>query len=98
MRVVKWVMDRAHGRVSAVQSPFGWTPTHADLEWGGLDYGTHGFREVMEIERAAGHAEADDQAKFFARFGDRLPPAMERQRRALIARLDAAPEVWWPAA
>ena len=96
MRVLKWIVDRVHGRAEAAESPFGLVPRHRDLTWTGLDYGAEDFRHLMEIDRGAGREEADDTRDLFGRFGDRLPQQLERQRQALARRFDDTPEVWRP--
>ncbi len=95
MRVLKWIVDRARGRAAeAVESPFGLMPRHEDILWTGLDFDAATFYRLMEVKRDAGKSEALGQKELFDRFGDRLPEELERQRRALEDRLDAAPEVW----
>ena len=95
MRVLQWIVERTRGRArDAVESPFGLMPRHEDLNWQGIDYDKADFHYLMEVDRAAGLAEAEDQLALFATFADRLPKEMERQRAALVKRLNAAPEVW----
>jgi phosphoenolpyruvate carboxykinase (GTP) len=93
MRVLKWIIDRANGQVEAAESPFGAVPRYQDLNWQGLEYGKDKFDELMSIERDAGMTEVTGQKELFERFNDRLPDAMERQRKATAKRLEKAPEV-----
>ncbi len=96
MRIMQWIIDRVHGRVEAVESPFGLTPKYQDINWQGLDFDTNTYRAVMTINSEEAKAEAEDQRTFFGKMGNRLPAEMENQRQALLNRLANAPERWEP--
>ncbi len=93
MRVLKWIVDRVRGRSGCAESPFGYMPRRDDIVWDGLDYAADDFHELMKIERQAGLAEAEGQSDLFDKFSN-LPDEMNNQRKKLIERLKAAPEVW----
>ena len=37
MRILKWIVDRVHGRAQSNETPIGWTPYYEDVEWKGLE-------------------------------------------------------------
>ena len=94
MRVLEWIVQRANGKASAVESPFGLMPKREDLTWDGIQYDANKFYELMQVEREAAKAEAEEQKDYFAKFGDKLPPEMDMQRKLLLDRLGKAPEIW----
>jgi len=94
MRVLKWIVDRVHGRGYAVESPIGWMPRYEDIEWSGLDFPSQSFDDLMAVDRAAGTAEADAHGALFERFLDRLPKEFVYEREMLRSRLWRSPEVW----
>ena len=94
MRVLKWIVDRVHGRGFAVESPIGWMPRHEDLEWKGLDFPAGKFYELMAVGRDAGTAEAHSHEELFDRFLDRLPKEFTFERELLRSRLWRSPERW----
>jgi len=96
MRVLRWIIERLRGSAEAEECPFGMTPRHGDLIWDGLDFGAEDFLSVMAVDRREALDEAEDQKNLFDRFGNRLPGEMERQRQALIERLEKAPPEWRP--
>jgi phosphoenolpyruvate carboxykinase (GTP) len=49
MRVLKWVVDRAHGRTLGKETPIGWMPHYDDIEWEGLDFPKEKFEESYSV-------------------------------------------------
>ena len=87
MRVLKWILDRVHGRVPANESSIGWTPRYQDFEWSGLDYSEQEFDELQKIDSAEWQRELLWQDELFFRLNDRLPKELIFQRELLISRL-----------
>jgi phosphoenolpyruvate carboxykinase (GTP) len=98
MRVLKWIVDRVHGRADAVESPFGLMPRYEDITWEGLDFSKDKYLNIMNINRDGALAEAAEIRHFFDSFGSHLPPELEAERKKLEERAGAAPQVWSMAA
>ena len=88
MRVLKWIVDRVHGRVKAASGPFGMVPEYGDIDWSGLDFSQEKFTDLTHVNRDEGLAEVDDLATYFTRFGKHLPARIESERLALAQRLN----------
>ncbi len=99
MRVLEWVVDRCAGRASAVESPLGWMPAEADLQWDGLSDGVRaGFRDAMTLHREDWVRELVLHEELFVKLYDRLPKEFVLKRELLLAALWRAPETWVPRA
>jgi phosphoenolpyruvate carboxykinase (GTP) len=94
MRVLKWIVDRVHGRGFAVESPIGWMPRYEDIEWTGLNFPAKSFHDLMSVGREAGTAEAHSHEELFDRFLDRLPKEFTFERELLRSRLWRSPDRW----
>ena len=100
MRVLKWIVDRVNANANgdantnAVESPIGLMPTHGDITWNGLEYDNDHFHHLMEVDREGAMRDVEEQQEFFAKFNERLPEEIEKQRINQIGRLESAPEVW----
>jgi phosphoenolpyruvate carboxykinase (GTP) len=94
MRVLKWIVDRVHGRGYAVESPLGWMPRYEDVEWNGLDFPADKFYDLMAVGRDAGAAEAHAHEEEFDQFFDRLPRELIFERELLRSRLWRSPDRW----
>jgi len=87
MRVLKWVVDRAHGRSLGQETPIGWTPRYDDIEWSGMDFPEQKFDELQAFDHSAWRQEVLGQEELFLDLHDRLPPEMIYERELLICRL-----------
>ena len=87
MRVLKWIVDRAHGRALGQETPIGWTPRYEDIEWEGLDFPKEKYDELQAFDRLAWRQEVLGQEELFLDLHDRLPPEMIYERELLICRL-----------
>jgi phosphoenolpyruvate carboxykinase (GTP) len=94
MRVLKWIVDRVHGRAVGVESPIGWMPRYEDIQWEGLDYPAQAFNDLMAVGREAGRNEAHAHEELFDRFFDRLPKEFTFERELLRSRLWRSPDRW----
>jgi phosphoenolpyruvate carboxykinase (GTP) len=87
MRVLKWIVDRAHSRAAAKESAIGWVPRYRDIDWDGLDFPEEKFEELQSFDRGAWKAEVMGHEELFIELHDHLPPEMVYERELLICRL-----------
>ncbi len=95
MRVLKWIVDRCHGRAPAVQSPLGWMPPSDEIVWDGLtETVQEAFHDAMSLHREEWMRELLLHEELFIRLYDRLPKEMGLRRELMLAALSRAPERW----
>jgi phosphoenolpyruvate carboxykinase (GTP) len=94
MRVLKWIIDRVHGRGYGVESPMGYMPRHLDLHWRGLEFDSETFYKLMSVDREEATKEARSHEELFDNFFDRLPKEFVHHRELLKSRLWRSPKVW----
>jgi phosphoenolpyruvate carboxykinase (GTP) len=87
MRVLKWIIDRAHGRALAKETPIGWMPRYEDINWQGLDFPKEKFEQLQAFDRDAWRQEVLGHEELFLDLHDRLPPETIYERELLICRL-----------
>jgi phosphoenolpyruvate carboxykinase (GTP) len=86
-RVLRWIIDRCHGRAPARETQIGWMPRYREFDWTGLDYSREKFTECMRIDGPEWHRELISQTELFLKLHDRLPKELIFQRELLISRL-----------
>ncbi|MEO8481570.1 MAG: phosphoenolpyruvate carboxykinase (GTP) [Acidobacteriota bacterium] len=87
MRVLKWIVDRVHGRVPTRESPIGWLPRYEDIDWAGLDFPRETFDVLQDVDPAKWRREVIEHEELFIDLHDHLPPEMVYERELLICRL-----------
>src|SRR5262244_697399 len=87
MRVLKWIVDRAHVRVGGQETPFGWVPKAGDLDLSGLDIPAEKVDEATHIDAAEWKKELTDESEFFDLLGKSAPETLQLQRKLLLSRL-----------
>ena len=87
MRVLKWIVDRVHGRVLGREAPIGWMPRYADIEWKGLNFSKEAFDQLQHFDSAAWKQEVIGHEELFIELHDYLPPELVYERELLICRL-----------
>ena len=94
MRVLKWIVDRVHGRGYALESPLGWMPTYEDLHWEGLDYSKERFNALMAVNAQEWKNELLSQEELFTKLYDKLPKEFVFMRELILSALWRSPEKW----
>jgi phosphoenolpyruvate carboxykinase (GTP) len=88
MRVLKWIVDRAHGRALGRETPIGWMPRYSDIEWKGLEgFPQEKFDDLQAFDRAAWRSEVMAHEELFLMLHDHLPSEMVYERELLICRM-----------
>ena len=88
MRVLKWIVDRAHVRVGGQETPFGWVPKAGDLDLSGLDIPAEKVDEATHIDAGEWKQELTEEGDFFEMLGKFSPETLQLQRKLLLSRLD----------
>jgi phosphoenolpyruvate carboxykinase (GTP) len=95
MRVLQWIVARAHGEGGAVESPLGYVPLYRDLNWKGLESFTlQQYQEIMSLDRELWNTELLSHDELFAKLGDKLPAELLIQRRKLENEIRKMPPQW----
>lgn len=87
MRVLKWILDRAHGRAYATETPLGWMPRPGDIDLEGIDVSPEQFAALQSMTLDEFKAEIMAQEELFLKLAGDLPKEMIFQRELLISRL-----------
>ncbi|MBI3417697.1 MAG: phosphoenolpyruvate carboxykinase (GTP) [Verrucomicrobia bacterium] len=88
MRVLKWIVDRCHGRIGAEESQLGWVPRLQDFDLAGLSgFGPEQFARAQAIKADEWKQEVVSQEELFISLHSTLPKELGYQRELLISRL-----------
>ena len=98
MRILKWIIDRTHGRVTAIESPLGWVPRFEDIDWRGADYSKERFQAAMSVDAELWKQEILSHESLFSALYDKLPKEFILMRELILSALWRSPEKWIVAA
>lgn len=94
MRVLKWIVDRVHGRTAGIECPIGWMPRYEDLDFRGLDFSKEDYEKIMSVDREEWKNELLDHQELFERMYDKTPKDFFFMRELLLSGLWRSPEKW----
>ncbi|WP_374710757.1 phosphoenolpyruvate carboxykinase (GTP) [Chloroflexus sp.] len=94
LRVLKWIVERAHGQAVSVETPIGWVPRYEDIDWRGLQFTPEQFEQVMECNVAEWQQEVLLHEELFIKLYDRLPKELLSVRDLILSSLWRMPEKW----
>lgn len=94
MRILKWIVERVHGKTYAIESPIGWVPKYEDIDWTGCDFSREDFNKVMSIDREMWKQEVASHEELFMKLYDRLPKEFIWLREMIMSSLWRSPAHW----
>ncbi|MCU0242001.1 MAG: phosphoenolpyruvate carboxykinase (GTP) [Vicinamibacteria bacterium] len=87
VRVLIWIVERLKGKAQAQETPIGFVPTPSALNLEGLSIPKEKLDALLAVSRDEWDHEVGEIRAFFERFGNRLPPEMNRQLQDLTRRV-----------
>ncbi len=87
-RVLKWIFERCDGAGKAVDTPIGRLPARGALDLGGLDLKPEDVDALLRVDVAGWREEVPLIREHFAKFGAKLPAALDREVARLAERLE----------
>jgi phosphoenolpyruvate carboxykinase (GTP) len=95
MRVLKWIVDRIHGRAYAIESPLGWMPRRDDIDLQDMnEFSPEDFHQLMEVDRESWIRETLADEELALKLYSKLPKEFLLDRELLISRLWRSPDNW----
>ena len=86
-RVLAWIFRRCEGAVGADETPIGLVPRADGIDTEGVDVSDEALAELLAVDPAEWKEQLPQVHEHFARFGERLPPELRAELRALEERL-----------
>ena len=80
MRVLDWIIRRAHGHAYAYETPLGWMPRTDDINLDGINVTPEKFRALQHVSHDEFKAEIMSQEELFLKLAGDLPKEMIFQR------------------
>ena len=95
MRILEWIVNRAHTRARAVESPIGWMPRYDDINWEGIEeLLERGFHKAMTVDKDEWSQELLQHDELFMKLYDRIPKEMLAIRELTLSAMWRSPDRW----
>ena len=89
LRVLKWMLDRIHGRASGRKTPVGIVPDEQELDLKGLNLSKSAAREALAVNPAEWKEELESAGEFFEKIGQTMPRELKDRRQAILKSLNS---------
>jgi phosphoenolpyruvate carboxykinase (GTP) len=89
-RVLQWVFDRCEGTAKATETPIGNLPVAGGVDVSGLGISPEDMSELLEVDVDGWLTDVAQIEEYYAKFGNRVPAALQDELAGLKARLEAA--------
>jgi phosphoenolpyruvate carboxykinase (GTP) len=93
MRALKWVLDRAHNRIGALETVVGYVPRREDFNTSGLDIKAEAVEAAMKVDLAEWQEELEGAKEWYDKLGPTLPRPLSLTRETLLERVKGARKV-----
>lgn len=88
MRVLDWIIERCANNADAVETAIGYEPKPEDINVEGLDdFDTAAVADLLTVDKNLWLDEVKGIKEFYAKFGNKLPAALQTELEKLEARL-----------
>src|SRR5688572_4709094 len=83
LRVIEWMIGRVNGQADAVDTPIGALPQAGHVKLDGVALSDEAKAKLFGFDRDGWRQEFESLEAFLAEFGDRMPSALEAERRKI---------------
>jgi phosphoenolpyruvate carboxykinase (GTP) len=87
LRVLEWMINRAEGRVSGVETPIGILPGEGEIKLDGLKLEPAMLAELLDVNQAGWQAESAAIGEYLTSFAPRLPEQLAREQQRVAQAL-----------
>ncbi|NJN25802.1 MAG: phosphoenolpyruvate carboxykinase (GTP) [Cyclobacteriaceae bacterium] len=86
IRVLKWIFERLEGKAEGIKTAIGYLPKAEDIDVSGIEKTRENLPELLKVDPEKWKLEIADIKEHYAKFGNKLPKALNDELTALEAR------------